>query len=164
MEHIHCRIEYKSNRNPNIKIKINDRVIKKFVADNNYIEFEFLSTEEDIELIVMMTGKEERETEKYFELKKMYFNDIDIKGMIWQTTQMPNTSDKVKKLHEWKGNLYLGHNGYLKYNFKSPITDFLFRYHQPEIKTSHGMESNDKKLLSEMKNYFQKIVDTQKNI
>ena len=164
MEHIHCRIEYKSNRNPNIKIKVNDRVIKKFVADNNYIEFEFLSTQDDIELIIMMTGKEEQEIEKYFELKKLFFNDIDIKNMIWDTVQVPNTSEEVKRLYNWKSNLYLGHNGYLKYNFKSPIIDFLLKYHQPEIKTSQGMETNDQKMLIEMKNYFQKIVDTQKNI
>ena len=162
MEHIHCRLEYNSSGKPNIKIKVNDRVIKKFVAVDDHIEFEFVSFDKKIIFKIQMTGKDEKDVSKYFELKKIFFNDIDIKNMIWNTTQVPVVSESVFQKYKWHGNLFLGHNGYIEYNFESPIMDFLFDYHQPLTKVSSGMETNDTNLLNEMKLYFEDLVKDQK--
>ena len=159
MEHIHCRLEYEADGDPNMKIKVNDRLIKKFKAKGDHTEFSFVSSYKKIYLKIEMTGKNEREVSKYFELKKIFLNDIDIKNMIWNTTQVPNVSEKIKKKYKWEGNLYIGHNGYIEYTFESPIIEFLFNYHQPKNKVSSGMETKDKNLLQDMKKYFEKIVN-----
>lgn len=166
MEKIFCRINYQSNRTkpfPKCKILINDKKIHDFVADKTHEEFVFEIPEGPFRFTIEHYDKNmKHETEKFIEILKIYFNDIDIKSMIWNTTQIAELPNWQKKEDfEWKSNLYLGHNATISYNLKSPIIKFLLDYHQPEIKTSSGMTSNNSKFLKEMKNYFIKIVEEQ---
>lgn len=166
MEHILCRIEYKSKDNPKVKIHVNDKIVHTFVADKNYEKFEFCTREKKIVFKIEHYDKNmKREIDKHIEIKKIYFNDIDIKNMIWETIQKAEVpSWQNKNDFVWKSNLFLGHNASISYNLQSPIIEFLLNYHQPNKKLTQDISSNDDNLLYEMKDYFQSIVNNKKNI
>jgi hypothetical protein len=82
--------------------------------------------------------------------------------MLWETIQVPVIpSWQDKNEFKWESNLYLGHNGYIEYNMRSPILDFLLEYHTYGAKVSSNMGSYNMDLLYDMKEYFSKIVKEQ---
>lgn len=164
-ERILCRIEYIAQENPKCKVLVGNKTIKKFTADNESLEFYFSITQGPFDFTIEHYGKNmKRQPNKFIEIRKLFFNDIDIKNMIWDTVQVPtmpawqNYND-----YKWEGNLFLGHNASITYKLESPIIDFLFNYHQPSTKVSAGMTSKNTKFMDEMKTYFNKIVQEQKN-
>jgi len=103
-----------------------------------------------------------RDLNKFIEIKKIYFNDIDLKNMLWDTEQVPQLPEWQKmEDYKWESNLYLGHNGYIEYKMHSPILDFLLEYHTKGAKVSSNMGSYNMELLYEMKEYFSTIVKEQ---
>lgn len=164
MEHILCRIEYISKFNPTCNILINNKIVNTFTGNNNYYEFEFSVPAGNFDFTIQHFGKNMiREPEKFIEIKKIFFNDIDIKNMIWDTTQIAKLPAWQKQSDfKWDSNLFLGHNGTISYKLKSPIIDFLLNYHQPVLKTSHGMSSDDNNFLKIMKEYFEKKIEEEK--
>jgi len=168
MERIHCNIEYNSSEDqgyPLCEVLYNNSVIKKFVADSNNIEFWFDSKNDFFKFTIRHYGKDmKKHTKRFIEIKKIYFNDVDIKNLIWKTTQQPILpSWQNYKDYNWESNLYMGHNGDLNWNFKSPIMKFLLDYHQSNRKVDHGLQQNNVNLLDEMINYFEKIIKNKKN-
>lgn len=166
MEHIHCRLEYTAKDDPKVRISVNDSVVHEFIGGNTHEEFEFVARDKNLIFKIEHYDKDmKKEINKYIEIKKIYFNDVDIKDMIWETTQQADIpSWQNKSDFVWQSNLYLGHNASISYNLESPIMEFLLDYHQPDKKTTVGMSSDNNNLLHEMKEYFQQIVDQQKNI
>lgn len=167
MEHIHCRIEYICKDNPKVKILIDNKETHSFVGNKGNTEFTFSIDKKDFIFTIEHFGKNmKKDLEKFIEIKKIYFNDIDIKNMIWETTQIAELPKWQKsKDFKWKSNLYLGHNAKIEYKLQSPIIEFLLNYHQPIIKTSHGMASNNVNFLNEMKEYFEdKVKEQKKNV
>ena len=165
MEHILCRVEYISKLNPTCNVLINNKTVKTFTGNNSHYEFEFSVPAGEFDFAIQHFGKNMlKEPEKFIEIKKIFFNDIDIKNMIWETTQIAELPAWQKHSDfKWDSNLFLGHNGIISYKLESPIIDFLLNYHQPVLKTSHGMSSKDTNFLKEIKEYFEKKVEEQKN-
>ena len=162
-EKIKCRIEYKANNNPTCRVVVNDIVVYGFKGDSKDVDFKFEVPVGSFSFKIIHYGKDmKKEVDKFIEIKKIYFNDIDLKNMIWETTQVAEVPVwQDSKSYKWDGNLYFGHNGYIEYNLCSPIVDFLLEYHKKGAKVSSNMGSYNMDLLYEMKEYFTKIVREQ---
>ena len=165
MEFISCRITYQANDNPKCMIMINDTTVHKFIAVNKKGEecFQFEVPPGPFVLKIVHYDKNMKtDLTKYIEIKTMQFNGIDFKDKIWDTTQIAEVpSWQNAGDYEWRGNLYLGHNGYLEYKLRSPVLDFLLECHTKGAKVSSNMGSYDMELLYEMKDYFSRIVKEQ---
>jgi hypothetical protein len=165
MERILCRIEYVAEYSPNVRILINQKPIITFIGNKNFYEFDFEVDTGEFDFTIEHFGKDmKKESNKFLEIKKIYFEDIDIKDMIWMTTQIAEIPAwQNKNDFNWQGNLYLGHNDRLTYKLQSPIIEYLFNYHQPQIKNKENIATSDNfKLLSEMKSYFEEKIKEQK--
>jgi hypothetical protein len=162
-EKINCRIDYEAKDNPKCRIIVNGRSVHDFVADGNTETFCFKVANGPFDFRVLHHGKDmKREINKFVEIKKIYFNDIDFKNMLWHTVQEPDLPKwQNKDDYKWEANLYFGHNGYIEYKMHSPILDFLLEYHTKGAKVSSNMGSYNMELLNEMKQYFSKIVKEQ---
>ena len=163
MERILSRIEYVANENPTCNILINGKKQGEFAGNSDYFECEFDVNTKNFTFTIEHFGKDiKRQPNRFIEIKKIYFNDIDIKSMIWDTVQIPilpkwqNHND-----FNWKGNLYLGHNGSISYDLQSPIVNFLFDYHQPSSKKQQETLAKSNEYLKEIKNYFLDVVKKQ---
>jgi hypothetical protein len=162
-ETVSCLIIYEAKDNPKCKILVNGKIVHSFVGSSGKENFSFETHKGPFDFRIEHYGKNMKtEIEKFIEIKSIYFNDIDFKNKIWETTQVAEIplwqrqSDFV-----WKANLYLGHNGYIEYKMESPVIDFLLEYHTKGAKVSSNMGSYDMDLLYEMKEYFAKIVNEQ---
>ena len=130
-EKINCRIDYDAKDNPNIRIVVNGKAVHDFIADKDKETFSFEVANGPFDFRILHYGKDmKREVEKFVEIKKIYFNDIDFKNMLWHTEQVPELPKwQSKDDYKWEANLYFGHNGYIEYKMQSPILDFLLEYH-----------------------------------
>jgi hypothetical protein len=162
-EKINCRIDYEAFGNPKCRVLIDGKAVHDFVGDNMSENFDFYVGNGTFKFRILHYGKDiRRERKKFIEVKKIYFNDVDIKNMLWETIQVPVIpSWQDKNEFKWESNLYLGHNGYIEYNMRSPILDFLLEYHTYGAKVSSNMGSYNMDLLYDMKEYFSKIVKEQ---
>jgi len=162
-EKINCKIFFESKNNPTCSVIVNGKTVHKFTATSDHVSFNFEAQEGPLTLKFVHYGKDmKKQVDKFIELKKIYFNDIDLKNLIWDTTQVADLPPWQKQEdYKWKSNLYFGHNGYVEYKLRSPILDFLLQHHTMGAKVSSNMGSYDMKLLYEMKEYFSKIVDSQ---
>ena len=162
-EKIFCTLEYEAMDNPSCRVYVNDNIVHTFTASGREESFNFTVNQGSFNLKIMQYGKDmKREINKFVEIKKIFLNDVDLKNMIWDTIQVPELPEwQDSKDFDWRSNLYLGHNGYIDYNLKSPIIHFLLEYHTYGVKTSSNMNSYDMNLLYEMKDYFSKIVKEQ---
>ena len=162
-EKIDCRIDYEAKDNPKCRIIVNGRSVHNFVAEGHVENFSFEVPKGPFDFRILHYDKDiKREVDKFIEIKKMYFNNVDIKNMLWHTEQVPDLPKWQKKDdYKWESNLYFGHNGYVEYKMHSPILDFLLEYHTKGAKVSSNMESYNLDLLYEMKDYFSKIVKEQ---
>lgn len=162
-EKINCKIKYVANDDPKVKILVNGKKVHEFIGNAEEETLNFSVASGDFTFRIVHYGKDmKREVNKFFEVKNIYFNDIDIKGLIWETTQVAELPSWQKQDDfNWKSNLYLGHNAYLDYKLQSPILEFLLEYHTKGAKVSSNMGSYDMDLLYEMKRYFSRIVKEQ---
>ena len=163
MEHILCRLEYVAKENPTCNILINGKKQCDFIGDSTFFEFTFPIDTKNFTFTIEHFGKDiKRQPNKFIEIKKIYFNDIDIKNMIWNTIQIPKLP-KWQNYNDfnWKGNLFLGHNSSISYDLQSPIVDFLFDYHQPSSKAQQHTLHQNNEYLKEVKNFFLDIVQKQ---
>jgi len=162
-ETITCRIDYYSKQSPNCKILVNGKIVHDFVCVDGQELFSFTVANGPFTFRIEHYGKDmKKDVDKFIEIKKIYFNDIDFKNMIWQTEQVPLLPKwQNKRDYKWKSNLYFGHNGHLEYKMRSPVLDFLLEYHTKGSGVSSNMESYNMQLLYEMKEYFSKIVKEQ---
>ena len=163
-EKIYCRIDYVSSHDPKCRISVNGETIHEFIANGKTETVRFEVSTGFFDLRIQHFGKDmKRDHEKFIEIKKIYFNDIDIKNMLWDTTQVPELPKwQSPDDFEWKSNLYLGHNGYVEYKMKSPVVDYLLEYHTKDVEVNN-IGSYNMDLLREMKEFFSKIVNEQEN-
>ena len=162
-EKINCKIDYESKDSPRCRILVNNQSVHEFVGNGEEEKFSFMVDKGPFTLRILHHGKDmKRDVNKFIEVKKIYFNDIDIKGLLWQTRQVADIPHwQNENDFEWQSNLYLGHNGYIEYQMRSPIMDYLLEYHTKGAKVSSNMGSYNMDLLYEMKEYFSKIVKEQ---
>jgi hypothetical protein len=168
MEVIQSKINYicdYHNGPPKVEILVNDKSVHKFMAESGEESFNFTVEPGPFVFTIKHYDKNmKRDFNRFIEIKKLYFNGIDSKGLIWETTQKAEipTWQNVEDF-EWKSNLYLGHNAELSYHLSSPIVPFFIQYHQPSRKTSGHLQSKSADLLSEMKQYFEKKLKEKTN-
>ena len=90
-EKINCRIDYEAKHNPKCRIVVNGRSVHDFVADGTTESFNFEVANGPFDFRILHYGKDmKREVDKFVEIKKIYFNDIDFKNMLWHTEQVPD--------------------------------------------------------------------------
>jgi hypothetical protein len=156
---IKLAFEYQSQYNntwPFILIKINHEIVSRFQADSTnwecVLEFDPKDTNR---LQIEHYGKNyitDQRPDKYFELKRCYINDVDLKHHIhsfkqtaylapWDTDPPPSSS------------LYLGHNGYLELEFAAPVNNWIKKMFNVSNDTMHGQHTTRKTLI-EVKQYF----------
>jgi hypothetical protein len=164
-EKVSCSITYEAKDNPKCKILVNGKAVHDFVGSTGEEDFLFEIDKGPFDFKIVHYGKDmKNDTEKFIELKAIYFNDIDFKNKIWETTQVAEIPAWQRQSDfKWDANLYLGHNGYIEYKMESPVIDFLLEYHTKGAKVSSNMGSYDMDLLYEMKEYFSNLVKEQDN-
>ncbi|MDK2772569.1 MAG: hypothetical protein KYX68_10140 [Flavobacterium sp.] len=160
MERIPTEIIYKSREHngwPKCRVLVNDKVVHEFVAKETAEIFSFEVKSGNFSFTIQHYGKNmKKDINKFVEIKKLYFNDIDSKGLIWETVQKAEIPPWQKENNfNWNSNLYLGHNATLTWHLSSPIIPFFISYHQPQRKISGGLQFRDKNLLQNMKEYFE---------
>jgi len=164
-EKVFCTLKYTADDRPKCRVLVNGKAVHEFIGTQEEENFTFEVDHGPFTFRILHYGKNMKvETDKSIEIKSIYFNDIDFKNMIWDTTQVAELPKwQNAEDFEWKANLFLGHNGYIEYNMKSPVINYLLEYHTKGAKVSSNMGSYDMKLLYEMKEYFSKIVKEQEN-
>lgn len=159
MASIKLKLEYHSQNSngwPLIMIKVNDVIIDRFEANSTTWEKEFmLDLQDRNDLKIEHYGKNyllDNNPDKYFELHKIYFNEVDLKYHIHQFKQLAY-------LPPWdtvgppEHSLYLGHNGVLLLNFSSPIDSWIQGLFNINDKTMDGQQTT-KAVLQHIKAYF----------
>jgi hypothetical protein len=159
IENIKLRLNYKSQNSngwPFIMIKINDQVVARFCAETTMWNGEFIvRLEESNTLKIEHYGKNyktDQNPDRYFELEKIYINDVDLKYHIHRFKQ-------TAFLAPWdienppEHSLYLGHNGYLCLEFGSPVDQWIQQLFGVTPETMHG-QSTTREVLEKTKQYF----------
>ena len=144
---------------PLVRVLFNDKVVANFEAEsavNANIEFTVV---QDIDLktnklVVEHYGKNYYKDMKFFQVNKIYVNNIDLDKILWDGVQhrlLAPWEDNVES--EVKGNMYLGHNGYILWEFENPILLDIQRRLGKTVKQISGQDSTYK-VLNEVKEYF----------
>lgn len=160
MEHIKFKFDFKQSGMPLVKFVVDNKIYKNYrCIHNGSIEFDCELEDGNHVIEIVHYGKNYiTDTDTYFELQKLYINQVDIKEELWNFVQHPDIppwdewhidNDSIK----WKNNLYLGHNGKLVYNkFTTPSIPW-FHHHFSTIHQPKGM-TTDNDLLQSMKEEF----------
>jgi hypothetical protein len=137
-------------------IKINDHIIDRFLADSSEYQLTFdVPLLENNQLKIEHYGKNyitDHTPDKYFELKKVFVNEVDLKHHIYhfkQTAFLPPWDHQPPPEHSF----YLGHNGFLALNFTSPVNDWIQRLFNLTTETMHGQQTT-RKVLYQVKEFF----------
>jgi hypothetical protein len=138
-------------------IKINDNIVERFHADQSDWTGQFLVNLNDFNTLkIEHYGKNyitDQNPDKFFELKKIFINDVDIKHhvhKIKQTAYLPPWDTVAPPEHS----LYLGHNGYLGLSFCSPVNSWLQELFGVSKETMHGQQTS-RSVLDNVKKYFE---------
>lgn len=141
-----------------IMIKINDLIVDRFHADHTGEwsgEFECAPGSCNI-LKIEHYGKNyitDQTPDKYFELQKVFINQVDLKNNIHrfkQTAYLPPWDSVAPPDHS----LYLGHNGYLSLPFESPVNQWIQKIFNLNSETMHG-QTTTVEVLSQVKKFFE---------
>lgn len=159
-ETIKLKLIYQSQNNngwPMIMIKINDIVVERFHADSSEWSGSFcVDVQSHNFLKIEHYGKNyitDQNPDKYFELKQVFINDVDLKHhlhKIKQTAYLPPWDTVGPPEHS----LYLGHNGYLGLEFHSPVNSWLQTLFGITTETMHGQQTS-RSVLNSVKKYFE---------
>jgi hypothetical protein len=138
-------------------IKINDIVVDRFHADHTNEwsgEFKCNLNIRNV-LKIEHYGKNyitDQNPDKYFELQKVFVNQVDLKNHIHkfkQTAYLPPWDSIEPPDHS----LYLGHNGYLSLEFDSPVNSWIQKMFGLNSETMHG-QATTVEVLTQVKNFF----------
>lgn len=159
MESIKLKLNYQSQSSngwPLIMIKINETVVDRFEANTTEWEKKFnLDLNENNILKIEHYGKNyltDHNPDKYFELQKIFINDVDLKHHIHKFKQLaylPPWDHEDPPEHS----LYLGHNGILSLKFNSPVNQWIQYLFNINSDTMDGQQTT-KVVLSQVKEYF----------
>ena len=154
-EHIKFKFLYKSSHTygwPLIKFYVDGYCYLNIEANKQEAEFSCnLSAGKHLIEILHYGKNYKTDAAKFFELKNVYINDIDIKDQLFEFTQLPDLPP-WEVWHDggaqvvWPNNLHLGHNGKLVYdNFSTPSVNW-FKHHFNNVIVPRGMESSNETL------------------
>lgn len=140
---------------PLVRILFNNNLIINFEADSDFVEFTVL---QDIELptsklVVEHYGKNYHKDQKFFQIDNLYINNINLENILWDGIQYPLLPPWESNAPIQKGNMHLGHNGTIEWEFNNPI---LLDIQKRLGKTVNQISGQDTtyKVLNEVKEYF----------
>ena len=158
-ENIKLKLDYRSQNSngwPLIMIKINDNIIDRIEANSSSWEgAASLNLTSKNTLKIEHYGKNhltDSNPDKYFELSKIYINDVDLKHHIHKFRQ-------IAYLPPWdnvfppEDSLYLGHNGTLILEFTSPTDKWIQNLFNINNETMDGQQTT-REVLAQIKEYF----------
>jgi len=139
---------------PLCRILWDNKQVANFKADGDEIEFTVMPKPEGTStLIEEHYGKNVyTEHDKFIEIVGLRINNIDIKNILWESTQYPIVAPWDSPWQQ-DGNLYLGHNGHIVWQFANPVLLDIQRRLGVRMDQQEGQEST-KKVLNEIKEYF----------
>lgn len=128
--------------------------VANFKADGSEVEFTVLpKSEGKSTLIVEHYGKNVyTEHSKFIEITGISVNNINLKNIIWESTQYPIVAPWDEPFQQ-SGNLYLGHNGHIVWNFNNPVLLDIQNRLGVSTTTQEGQEST-RTVLNQVKEYF----------
>jgi len=158
-EHIELVINYRSQANngwPIISFYVNDILIDTIHADNDKVNLSFNAPIGDWKFSAIHWGKNphnESSPDKFFEITDITINKVNISRIIHRGIQYPQLPPWEKAQVSWVGNLYMGHNGKIEWNFTSPIYDYLRQEFNTVVKPIVGQETT-REVLEQTKKFF----------
>jgi len=140
---------------PLCRITWDGETVANFKADGSDVEFTVdPKMSGTSELVVEHYGKNYYvEHDKFIEITGMQINSIDVKTVLWESTQYPITAPWDEAFTQ-QGNLYLGHNGRIVWQFANPVLLDLQRRLGVRTDTQEGQETT-KAVLNEVRAYFE---------
>jgi len=139
---------------PLCRVLWDNKQVANFEANGQEIEFTvFPAATGTSTLIIEHYGKNVyTEHDKYIEIVGLRVNNIDLKNILWESTQYPIVAPWDEPFQQ-DGNLYLGHNGHIVWKFKNPLLLDIQRRLGVRQDTQEGQEST-RAVLAEIKEYF----------
>lgn len=161
---ITVKIKYRTNEFdeksgwPLIRIIYNKKIKKNFEASGSEIEFNITQSSKLKKSVLKIEhyGKNYHNDDKFFEIEKMWINNIDLEHIIWESRQypiLPPWDENSNTPFFYKGNLFLGHNGYIEWKFKNPILIDIKNRLGKTVSRIDGQETTSE-VLNSIKNYF----------
>lgn len=136
-------------------VVVNDVFVKSLLGDSSEYECVIPVSKGTNSLRLMHFGKNyftDCDPDKFFQLEKVWINDVDLKHHIHQFQQtafLPPWDSEPPPVHS----LYLGHNGYLELKFESPVNSWIQTLFGVSQDTMHGQQTT-MQVLEDIKNYF----------
>jgi hypothetical protein len=159
LENIKLKLDYQSRNSngwPLIMIKVNEVIVDRFEANSSTWEGTALLKPAQINTLkIEHYGKNyltDSDPDKYFELSKIYINDVDLKHHIHKFKQivyLPPWDDVSPP----QDSLYLGHNGTLILEFTSPIDKWIQNLFNMNSNTMDGQQTT-REILAQIKEFF----------
>lgn len=149
--------DYNDSGWPLARIFWNEKIISNFEANAGSIEFTLHQQQTEISILSFEHyGKNYTRDNKFIEIEKIYINNIDLDSILWDGIQYPILAPWDKDSTEnisYKGNMYLGHNGYILWKFKNPLLIDIQKRLGRTVKQISGQETT-REVLDDIKKYF----------
>lgn len=156
MEHIKIKIQVQFELSPRTIVSVNQNVVFDQKINHNEINLEAQIDNSAWSLGIRHSDKDYIESNNEFiEVKNIFLNDVSVGKMLWNTVQVPTDIDYNEMIkHNWKGNLFLGHNSYCIWNFTSPVETMLRNYYKTNSNKTMNAQETTQETLDYMKQKF----------
>lgn len=155
--------EYSESGWPLIRVSYDSKTIANFEANNSTLEFTIKQNINSTTscLCVEHYGKNYQTDNKFFEVKKIFVNNIDLEHLLWDGVQYPILAPWEEQCLQdvsYPGNLYLGHNGRIEWKFNNPILLDIQKRLGRNVTQIQGQETTQA-VLDQIKDYFWNQLD-----
>lgn len=147
---------------PLVRVLFNNEIVANFEANGNQVEF---TVQQDptlnntSTLVIEHYGKNYHNDDNFFQVEKIYINNIDFGKILWEGVQ-----HQVLPPWDWDinindcdiGNMYLGHNGQIVWNFKNPILLDIRDRLDKQVKQISGQDTT-REVLNEVNQFFSDV-------
>jgi hypothetical protein len=142
---------------PLVRILFNSEIVANFEANENQVEFTVQQdpTPENIStLVVEHYGKNYHNDDNFFQVEKVYINNIDFGKILWEGVQHQVLPPWDSHLNDCDfGNMHLGHNGQIVWSFKNPILFDIQDRLDKQVKQISGQDTT-REVLNQVKKFF----------
>lgn len=147
--------QYNDSGWPMCEIRWDDVTVKRFEANVDTVEFKIQQDPDSSHSVLQFHhyGINHHRDDKWVEVKQIFINNIDLQHITWDGIQhafIPPWDDHDPTM---PGNLYLGYNGYIEWQFENPLLLDIQKRLGRTVKQIHGQETT-RAVLEEIKEYF----------
>ena len=156
MEHINIKIEVDFDLSPRTIVYANQNALFDEKINQKTINLDTQIDSSVWSLCVKHCDKDYINSHnEYVEIKDIFLNDVSIGKMLWNTLQVPTDIDYNEMIkHNWKGNLFLGHNSYCVWNFYNPVETMLRNHYKTNTNSTMNAQETTQETLDYMKQKF----------